>query len=54
MRISGCGLPPTVKEVVPMVEAMLLEIIMLLFSALVAVTIIALALIVTLVVIMSK
>ena len=54
MRISRCGLPPT-KEVRPMIEkTALLLIIKLLFAGIVSATIIVFALIIALVIIISK
>ena len=55
MRISRCGLPPTKEEVRRMIEVQaLVSIIYLLFAGLVSVTIITFALIIAIVVIISK
>lgn len=53
MRISRCGLPP-IKEVRRMIEIQLLKLIYILFYGLVGITIVAIALIIVLVIIMSK
>ena len=55
MRISRCGLPPTKEDVRRMIEVQaLVSIIYLLFAGLVSVTIITFALIIAIVVIISK
>ena len=55
MRISRCGLPPTKEEVRRMIEVQkLIIIIQILFTGLISVTIITFALIIALVVILSK
>jgi hypothetical protein len=55
MRISRCGLPPTKEDVRRMIEVQaLVSIIYLLFADLVSVTIITFALIIAIVVIISK
>ena len=55
MRISGCGLPPTKEEVRRMVEVqMLIATIYILYYSLIGVTIITFALIIAIVVIISK
>lgn len=53
MRINRCGLPPT-KEVRRMIETTLFNIVYILFAGLLGMTIITFALVITLVVIISK
>jgi len=54
MRISRCGLPPTKEEVRRMIETYLLSVIYILFWTLTLETIITFALIIALVIIISK